>query len=156
MTGKFVALLVTLLITGSASGSAKAPPREVFGIRIGMREEMVHKQLRKIATRQEEERENEKESEQEVWLLQRNDRFEYLLTRFNRGKRLTLITVVARPDRVRYSDVGSTSHAIFASDGRNFSYKWRTPKKGERQAELVIARGSNQEYLTSYSLYPAK
>lgn len=119
-----------------------------------MSEESVHKILKKIATQQKEEK--EEEGEQEVWSLKKDDRFDYILTRFNRDHRVTLITVVARPNRVRYSDVAETKEATVASDGRNYSYRWKVEREGQQPAYLLIARGSSSEFLTSYSLYPAR
>jgi hypothetical protein len=120
-----------------------------------MSEESAHKKLKKIATQQKEEKEKE-EAEQEVWSLRKDDRFDYILTRFDRDHRLTLITVVARPSRVRYSDVAETKEATVASDGRNYSYRWKVERDGRQPAYLLIARGSSSEFLTSYTLYPAK
>ena len=147
-------LLFTFLVTASPV-SAKKRVRDLFGLKIGMSEESVHKKLKKIATQQKEEKEKE-EGEQEVWSLKKDDRFDYILTRFNREHRLTLITVVARPNRVRYSDVAETKEATVASDGRNYSYRWKVERDGGQPAYLLIARGSSSEFLTSYSLYPAK
>ena len=147
-------LLFTFLVTASPV-SAKKRVRDLFGLKIGMSEESVHKKLKKIATQQKEEKENE-EGEQEVWSLKKDDRFDYILTRFNRDHRLTLITVVARPNLVRYSDVAETKEATVASDGRNYSYRWKVERDGRQPAYLLIARGSSSEFLTSYSLYPAK
>lgn len=148
LTKYFFPALVIVLIVQCEVVQAKKPPREVFGLRMGMDEESVHKRLRKIATQQKEEKEKEEEGEQEVWMLNRNPRFNYVLTRFDRHHRLTLVTVVAQPNRVRYSDVASEDDATVATDGRNFSYKWRSKEN------LVIARGSSAEFLTSYSFYP--
>jgi hypothetical protein len=155
---KYVVLLMVPLFSLAVTSVvvAKKPSRDVFGIRIGMEEEVVQKRLRKIATQQKEEKGKEEEGEQEVWVLKRTDRVSYVLTRFNRAHRLSLITVVAQPNRVRYSDIASVRDAAVVTDGRNFSYKWKIERSGERKASLLIARGSSSEYLTSYSLYPAK
>jgi hypothetical protein len=148
-------LLLIFVVTASAVSAAK-PVRDLFGLKIGMSEESVRKKLKKIATQQKEEKEKEEEGEQEVWSLKKDDRFDYILTRFNRDHRLTLITVVARPNRVRYSDIAQTKEATVASDGRNYSYRWKVERDGRQPAYLLIARGSSSEFLTSYSLYPAK
>jgi hypothetical protein len=149
-------LLLLLLVLPASSVSAKKRASDLFGLKIGMSEEAVHRKLKKFATQQKEEKEKEEEGEQEVWSLKKDDRFDYILTRFNREHRLTLITVVARPNRVRYSDVADTKAATVASDGRNYSYRWKVERDGRQSAYLLIARGSSSEFLTSYSLYPAK
>ena len=152
----FPVLLLLLVAVNASVVSAKKRPRDLFGLKIGMTEEAVHKLLKKIATQQKEEKEKEEEGEQEVWTLERDGRFDYVLTRFNREHRLTLITVVARPNQVRYSDIAESADATVVSDGRNFSYKWKIKKDGSRPGYLLIARGSSSEFLTSYSLYPIK
>jgi hypothetical protein len=150
-----MSLLFIVLVTASPV-SAKKRPRDVLGLKIGMTEEALHQRLKKIATQEKEEKEKEEEGEQEVWSLKKDERFDYVLTRFNREHRLMLITVVARPNRVKYRDIGESKDATVASDGRNFSYRWKVEKEGSRQGYLLIARGSNPEFLTSYSLYPTK
>ena len=132
-------LLLTFLVTVSPV-SAKKRVRDLFGLKIGMSEESVHKTLKKIAIQQKEEKEKEEEGEQEVWSLKKDDRFDYILTRFNRDHRLTLITVVARPNRVRYSDVAETKEATVASDGRNYSYRWKVEREGRQPAYLTFVR----------------
>ena len=151
-------LLMLLLVVGlnAPLASAKKRPRDVLGLKIGMTEEAVHKHLRRRATQQKEEKEKEEEGEQEIWSLKKDELFDYVLTRFNREHRLTLITVVARAIRVKYRDIGEANDATVASDGRNFSYKWKVDKDGKRKGYLLIARGSSPEFLTSYSLYPTK
>jgi hypothetical protein len=145
-------LLLLFLISSTQAAPAK-PSREVFGLRLGMSEEAVHKRMRKIATQQKEEREEEEGGEQEVWILKKDARYNYLLTKFSREHRLILVTAVAHPSRVRYSDLGETKDATVATDGINYSYKWKIPAQGKDRPVLLIARGSNAEFLTSYSLY---
>lgn len=145
--------LLLLLIFSGLQGAPNQPSREVFGLRPGMSEEAVHKRMRKIATQQKEEREAEEGGEQEVWILKKDSRYNYLLTKFSREHRLLLATVVAHPNRVRYSDLGETKDATVATDGINYSYKWKIPAQGNERAMLLIARGSSAEFLTSYSLY---
>jgi hypothetical protein len=141
------------MFVAADASAAKGPPREVFGLRLGISEQAAHKRLRKIATQQKEEREEEEGGEQEVWILKGDAKFKYLLTRFDREHRLILITAVAQPQRVRYADIASLDDATKATDGINYSYKWKV-EPGKRERPLIlIARGSNPEFLTSYSLY---
>jgi len=130
-----------------------AAPGRPFGLRLDMPEEAAHERLRKIATQEKEEKEKEEGGEQEVWILKRDAKYSYLITRFSREHRLILITVVARPQRARYSDVGRLANAVKATDGQNYSYKWKVePGKGAR-GYMVVARGSHPKFLTSYSVY---
>lgn len=145
-------LLLSLVFARIQAAPAK-PSREAFGLRLGMSEEAVHKRLRRIATQQKEEREEEEGGEQEVWILKKDSRYDYLLTKFSREHRLIFITVVAHASQVRYSDLGETKDATVATDGINYSYKWKIASQGKERAVLLIARGSSAEFLTSYSLY---
>ena len=61
-------LLLALLVTASPV-AAKKRVRDLFGLKIGMSEESVHKKLKKIAIQQKEEKEKEEEGEHEVWSL---------------------------------------------------------------------------------------
>jgi hypothetical protein len=149
----FPAILLLLLIFSGAQAAAAKPSREAFGLRLGMTEEAVHKRMRRIATQQKEEREEEEGGEQEVWILKRDPKFNYLIAKFSSEKSLILITVVARPQQVRYGDVANLDTAAKASDGQNYSYKWKVePGKGAR-TYVINARGSSPEFLTSYSVY---
>ena len=148
-----VSVLLGFIIVAADALAAKGPPREVFGLRLGISEQAAHKRLRKIATQQKEEREEEEGGEQEVWILKGDAKFKYLLTRFDREHRLILITAVAQPQQVRYADIASLDDATKATDGINYSYKWKV-EPGKRERPLIlIARGSSPEFLTSYSLY---
>ena len=145
--------LLFMLISSNIHAAPAQPSREVFGLRLGMSEESVHKHLRNIATQKKEEREEEEGGEQEVWILRKDARYNYLLTKFSREHRLILVTAVAHPNRLRYSDLGETKDATLTTDGMNYSYKWKIAAQGKERAVLLIARGSSAEFLTSYSLY---
>jgi L-2-hydroxyglutarate oxidase LhgO len=135
---------------------AKQPPREFFGLRLGMSEDAARSRLKKIASQQKEEREEEEGGEQEVWILKRDSRFNYLLVKFTKEHRLNWITVVAHPKRVRYADIAGLDLATKATDGINYSYKWKVEPTKQQPGYLIIARGSSDEFLTSYSVYPTR
>jgi hypothetical protein len=146
-------LIAVALTTQCVSASAQRTPGQPFGLRLDMTEEAAHERLRKIATQEKEEKEKEEGGEQEVWILKRDAKYSYLIARFSREHRLILITVVARPQQVRYSDVSRLANAAKATDGQNYSYKWKVePGKGAR-GYMVVARGSHPKFLTSYSVY---
>ena len=147
-------LLLLLVVEGIAAPAQ--PSRDVFGLRLGMNEETVHKRMRKISTQQKEEREEEEGGEQEIWILKKDPRYQYVLTKFSREHRLILVTVMAQPNRVKYSDLGDVKSATVASDGMNYSYKWKLPAQRKESALMVIARGGNADYLTSYSIYASR
>jgi hypothetical protein len=146
-------LLIISLATQTVAAGAQRAPQPPFGLRLGMSEEAARERLRKVATQQKEERKEEEGGEQEVWILKRDAKFNYLIAKFSREHLLILITVVARPQQVRYGDVADLNTAAKASDGQNYSYKWKVePGKGGR-AYVINARGSSPEFLTSYSVY---
>lgn len=150
-----VAFVLLLVVSGStAADTTKKSTREPFGLRLGMNEEDIHRRLQKIATKQKEEREEEEGGEQEVWILKNDPRFSYLLTRFDRSHSLMFVTVVTRPEaRVRYEDIGKVKDATVNTDGRTYSYRWKVKARGRQRPSVVIARGSNREFLTSFSIY---
>ncbi|MGH9873408.1 MAG: hypothetical protein ACRD9S_13225 [Pyrinomonadaceae bacterium] len=147
-------LSVALGAQAMADGS-KGASSQPLGLRLGMSEEAAHKRLKKIATQKKEEKE-EGEGEQEVWILKRDEKLNYLITRFDEKHRLVLITVVARPTQVRYADIGDLNDATKATDGLNYSYKWKVAATKQQPVFLIIARGSSAEFLTSYSVYPTR
>jgi hypothetical protein len=120
-----------------------------------MSEEQVRSRLAKIATQQKEEKaEEEEEGEQEVWILKKHPQLNYLLVRFNGEHRLVLVTaVVHQPSKVRYADLADLKDAEMKTDGRNYAYTWKIPGKNGRHGYAVVARGSDPQYLNSYSLY---
>jgi hypothetical protein len=130
----------------------KWPRAEVLGVRLGMEEEEAHERLEKVGRREEEG--EEREAEQEVWILGRESRFAYLLVRFNREERVSLVTAVVREGRrMMYSEVASLKNARRTTDGRNYTYTWRVPPRGGQAGYVVVARGSHPDYLTSYSIF---
>ena len=150
-----VGVLACMIVAVGVAAAPKQPPRNFFGLHIGMEEERAHERLRRIARQDKEEREREREGEQEVWLFKGKTKYNYVLAKFNQD-RLSWMTVVARPKRVRYSDIASLDLATKATDGINFSYKWKVPATKQQPAVIIIARGSDKEFLTSYSVYPTR
>jgi hypothetical protein len=62
-------LLLPVMVSAGVGAAAKQPPREFFGLQLGVSEEVVHRHMRKIATQEKEEKEAEEGGEQEVWIL---------------------------------------------------------------------------------------
>jgi hypothetical protein len=152
-------LLLPLLGAVAGGAAPKQPPREFFGLSLGMNEEVAHRRLRRIAATdkdRQEGKEAEEGGEQEVWILKRDAKFKYLLVKFNKEHRLSWLTIVAHPKRVRYADIASLEQATKATDGINFSYKWKVEAIKQQPAFLIIARGSSADFLTSYSVYATR
>lgn len=150
--------LVLLFIAGSSARAlAWNPPRDILGVRLGMNEDAVRARLKKIAKQQKEEREEEEGGEQEVWIFNKHPRFNYLLVRFDDQHRLIFITLVMnQPSRFRYDELGELKDAQAATDGRNYTYTWKMASANGRSGYAVVARGSDPQYLNSYSLYRLK
>ncbi len=149
-------VLVVLIVTvgvGAASARVAPLPKTFFGLQLGMNEELAHERLKRIATQEKEEKEEEEGGEQEVWVLKRDKRFNYLIARFDREHRLVLLTVVARPQRVKYGEVANLKLAAKATDGTNYSFKWKVDPGKNGRPFTINARGNSPEFLNSYSVY---
>lgn len=156
MTARIVVSIAFLMFAFTlAESSARVPPlpQTFFGLRLGVDEEVVHERLRRIATQQKEEKEEAEGGEQEVWILKRDKRFNYLIARFDRDHRLVLLTVVARPQQVKYGQVANLKLATKATDGTNYSYKWKVEPGKNARAFTINARGNSPQFLNSYSVY---
>lgn len=153
--GKTLACSILVVLAAvAAEAGIKKPPRDILGVRLGVTEDAARKRLRKIGNQQKEEKGREEEGEQEVWTLKADSRFDYLLVRFDHEHRLFFMTIVVRAGaRMRYADVADLKLAQRATDGRNYSYTWRVEAKGKQPPYAVVARGSDPELLTSYSIF---
>jgi hypothetical protein len=117
-----------------------------------MREEVAHRRLRKIARHQKEEKNREKEGEQEVWLL-RERRLAYVVLRFDHEHELWSMTVVVRQgSHVLHSQLADLKSANKATDGRNYTYTWKVNRGARQKSYVVVARGGDPTYLTSWSI----
>ena len=147
-----VVLFMTVSVCEGLPRVARSP-HTFFGLQLGMNEELAHERLKRIATQQKEEKEGEEGGAQEVWILKRDKRFNYLIARFDREHRLVLLTVVARQQRVKYAEVANLKLATKATDGMNYSYKWKVEPGKNGRPFTINARGNSPEFLNSYSVY---
>ena len=147
-------LVSQLTFIAAAKEAAREPQPGVLGIRLGMKEEAARRRLRQIAEQMKEEKEAEGEGEQEIWTLRDKRRFDYLLVRFDNNETLWSLTAVVRPSaRMKYSELGDLKSAREQTDGRNYTYTWTVPARGRtRPGYVVAARGSDPQYLTSFSI----
>ncbi len=152
MTKSIKSTLLVFLLIVDVGAAVRNPRGVILGLRLGMREEAAHRKLRKIAHQQKEDKDAEKEGEQEVWLL-RDRRLDYLLLRFNHEHQLWLMTVVVRQgSHLLYSELGDLKRASKATDGRNYTYTWKVNSSAGQKSYLVVARGGDPNYLTSWSI----
>lgn len=152
MKKSITSALLILLTSVGVGAATRNPGSNVLSLRLGMEEESAHRRLRKIATQQREEKDGEKEGEQEVWLL-RDRRLAYVVLRFDHKHKLWfMIAVVRQGSRVLYSELADLKSATQATDGRNYTYTWNVNRGTSEPGYVVVARGSDPNYLTSYSI----
>lgn len=144
----FVACLI-LLVSCGAVASAKEPPHDVLGVRPGMAEREVRRLLDKVGREVREERQKQK-----VWEV-RDPHISHVIIRFSNDNVVRWVTAMARAEgegRLRYTDLGDTRRAEHKTDGRNHTYIWKVAARKGRPGFLVVAGGSDPQYLTSYRL----
>ncbi|HWT02225.1 MAG TPA: hypothetical protein VN256_18385 [Pyrinomonadaceae bacterium] len=145
--------LLTLLLTASVSAAARSeikPRRDIVGLRLDMTKEDAHSRLQKIGTLQREERKR-----QEVWEV-RDPYFSHVIVGFDRQSRVRFVTAVAREggQRMRYSDVANLKKARQEGDAsiNNYNYVWELAARGRQPKALVVARGRDPQFLSTYSI----
>jgi len=145
-----VASLMMLLMGGTRLPVvAKDPTREVLGLRLGMGEQSARSRLQKIATWQK----PPFKKRLEVWILSHDPTYNYLIVKFKNSQLIFIQAVVHATAHVRYDDLGSLAHAVTRSDGHTYTYEWKVRPQAKKAGYLLMARGNNSEFLTSYSLY---
>jgi len=94
---------------------------------------------------------------QEIWEVE-DESFSHLIVGFNGKDFVRFITAVARQHnevkRVAHTAIGGVANAHQAGGPaiKNFTYEWRlAPQKGSGES-LLITRGRDPEYLSTYSL----
>ncbi len=140
-----------MLVVGAARLPvvAKDPTREVLGLNLGMTEKSARSRLQKIATWQKPDR----KKRLEVWILKSDPTYNFLIVKFKESRLIFIQAVVHSTARVRYDDLGNLAQAVTRSDGHTHTYEWKIKPRGKKAGYLLLARGSNSEFLTSYSLY---
>jgi hypothetical protein len=144
-----VIVCLLLLASFGAVASAKEPPHDVLGVRPGMSEPEVRRLLDKVGREVREERQKQK-----VWEV-RDAHISHVIVRFSADNLVRWVTAMARREgdgRLRYADVGDTRRAEHKTDGRNHTYIWKVAARKGRPGFLVVAGGSDPQYLTSYRL----
>jgi len=146
------AILLLVLGLAPAAPGDTAGKREILGLHVNMPKSEVHKRLEQIGKFVRDERKR-----QEVWEV-RDDTFSHVVVGFDSGQLLRYVTAVAREDkeakRIAYSDVGKVGEAQQAGDPKinNFNYEWRLAAAKGQPGGVIIARGRDPKYLSTYSL----
>jgi hypothetical protein len=143
-------ILITLLFFAFVPSwaTSRAPAPEILGIRLGMDYARAHALLAKLGHfKSEDER-------QEVWVLRRDKRYEYLIVGFDRDHEVRYVTVLARPQGVPvdYNSIGDLTDAERAGTTSNVRYIWRPKKRPDSLEYIVIAKGHALHRLTIYSV----
>ena len=143
-----LSVLLCLLWAAPAAALAKEPPQDIFGVRLGMEAGEARRLLDRVGRRVTDER-----MKHEVWELD-DARVSHVGVRFRDG-RVRWIVATARaasPRRLRYRDLGDPRRAEHKTDGTNHTYIWKVPARRGRPGRVVVAGGSDPEFLTSYRL----
>jgi len=143
-------LLVVFLPAAPAAGREMS--RDILGLRLEMPKTEVQRRLQDIGRFVRDERKR-----QQVWEV-RDPSFSHLVVGFDSKDLLRYVTAVAREDtkakRVSYVEVGDVREARQAGDPaiKNFHYQWSLPaEKGDWEI-LIVVRGRDPEFLSTYSL----
>ncbi len=151
---KLIASTILILLVSTCILSAPLPG--ILGIKLGMKEDAVRRILGKMGKQQKEEKKEEEEEggEEEIWKLAGNPNYESLIVGFDRQHSVRYVSVFAgkKGSNVRYSNIGSLKEAKFESNPSNYRYTWDVAAKGKTPRFLVIARGTNKDFLSSYSI----
>ena len=152
---KLVALCVlSALFAASVSAEVRRPAgprRDIVGLRLGMTKEAARRHLQKIGNLQREERKR-----QEVWEV-RDAYFSHIIVGFDDEGHVRFVTAVAREGggrRMRYSAVASLKRARQEGDVsiNNYNYVWDLAARGKEPQGIVVARGRDPLYLSTYSI----
>ena len=136
-----------LLAVAHAFGCATArpqPPRDLFGVTVGMSRADTRAKLGAVGSLSREERKR-----QEVWTV-RDPRFEGAIVGYDTDWNVRFITAVAKKDGepVRYDDVLDRAAATHRSTSTSHNYRWHPPGA----SYTIIAIGSDPERLTYLTL----
>jgi len=149
---KFLVAGLMLLAWVATGASAQEVQREILGIHLKLAKADVHKRLNELGSFVRNERKG-----QEIWRVQ-DSSFSHLIVAFGKDGKLRFVTAVAREDadakRVRYDEIGNLAKARQAGDPsiKNFNYEWDVPSQNGNPRVLVIARGRDPTFLSTYSL----
>ncbi|MGH9902821.1 MAG: hypothetical protein ACRD68_13520, partial [Pyrinomonadaceae bacterium] len=129
----------------------QTPPPDALGIRIGMSQKEARGRLEKVGRLLKEERKR-----QEVWALDRDPHFASMILGFDGEYRVRYVTLAARAGgagRMRYSDVADVKGAQQTVGVNNYKYTWRVAARGgDRPGYVVVARGTDPQYLSYFSI----
>ncbi len=83
-----------------------------------------------------------------------NSNYDSLIVGFDKKHQVRYVSVFAgnNSSGVRYSDISDLKAARFESNPSNYRYTWDVSAKGKNPRYLVIAQGTDKQFLSSYSV----
>lgn len=143
-----LACALPLLPAGGAE--AKSPPKDILGLHPGMSAAEASRRLSRIGSETGEDQARI-EKGKELWSV-RDRRIESVAFKYGRSGKVKWVTAFVRKGgpRLRYRDLADPK------SGRrlgNTIYEWAIPARGDRPAYFLQARGTDPEFVGSYSLF---
>jgi hypothetical protein len=142
-------LFLALIVMAVPSVLAQAAKKEILGISVGMSHADALARLEQIGRCEKDER-----KQQEVWALTNDPRFSHLIVAFTKGyTEVRYVTAKARAGaHVRYQDMLDLTQAKQVGAQNNNKYVLEVPASGGAPSYVVIARGTDPNFLTYFSL----
>ncbi len=143
-----LAIVLLLLALAPFHAEAREPQPEILGVRLGMEKKEARERLGQLGKLEREERKR-----QEVWQLT-DARYSHLLLGFDPEGRVRYVTAIARPQgkRVPYTEVGDPKTATRTGAPGHRKYVWEVAEKSGGQGFLVMARGTDPRFLSTWSV----
>lgn len=126
-------------------------PDNILGIKLGMSKEDAENRLREIGKF----KENAAKGQQ-VWLVEKDPRFNSLAIGFDKENRVRYVTAFAEngsvKERVRFTDVGDVSKAKQEITAPHHRYTWMINTADGKPDYFITVYGADPEFLSIYSL----
>jgi hypothetical protein len=128
--------------------NGQQPSPEILGIRLGMPYSTAHARLAKMGSFRSE------DEGQQVWILNHDKHYQYVIVGFDRDRKVRYVTVLANPagEAVNYEDVGNLRNATQSGGPGNLRYTWILANKKEHLEYMVIAKGTDPRRLARWSI----
>ena len=141
-------MLIFVFAASHLWATAKQSPPEILGIKLDMSYARAHARLTHIGHYKSE------DEGQEVWILDHDRRYQYVIVGFDHERRVRYVTVLARPDGqpVNYEDIGDLAKAGRFGQPGNLRYTWTMHDKKEHLDYEITVKGKDAHRLDRYSV----